>query len=182
MRVVQERDALERGQVLEPERVAHLHRADVRLDRLGNFHRQRLDVERGGRLGEHAALFHAGRVLGPVQVDLHGRLDRDVEPHFLQVDVPHVPPDRIALVLLQDRGVHLGLALQDDVEHGMQSGRAGQRRAELTLADGEGLRCRLPVEDAGNEPLLAQAPGLGRAEPRTFLHFETKSVAGHGGG
>ena len=113
---------------------------------------------------------------------MHGRLDRDVEPDFLQVDVAHVPPDRVALVLLQDRGVHLGLTLEHDVEHRVQPGRAGQRGAKLTLADGERLRRRLAVEDAGNEPLLAQAPGLGRAEPRTFLHLETKSVAGHGGG
>ena len=109
VRVVEERDALERRQVLEPERVAHLHRADVGLDRLGHFHRQRLDVERRGRLRENAALLHAGCVLATVQVNLHGRLDHDVEPDFLQVDVAHVPPDRVALVLLQDRGVHLGL-------------------------------------------------------------------------
>jgi hypothetical protein len=44
------------------------------------------------------------------------------------------------------------------------------------------VRGRLPVEDAGNEPLLAEPSGLGGAEPRTFLHIETKSVAGHGGG
>ena len=78
--------------------------------------------------------------------------------------------------------MHLGLPLQHDVEHRVQPRGAGQRRAELTLADGERLRCRLPVEDARNEALLAQAPGLGRAEPCTFLHLETKSVAGHGGG
>ena len=115
-------------------------------------------------------------------MNLHGRLDHDVEPHFLEIDVAHMPADRVALVLLEDRGVHLGLTLQNDVEHRVQPRGASQRGAKLTLADGEGVRSRLPVEDAGNEPLLAQATGLGRAEPRTFLHFETKSVAGHGGG
>ena len=74
------------------------------------------------------------------------------------------------------------LALEDDVEHGVEAGRAGQGGAQLALADGERLRRRAPVEDAGDEALLAQAPRLGRAEPGPFLHLETKSVAGHGGG
>ena len=124
----------------------------------------------------------AGRVLGAVQVDVDGRLDRDVEPHFLQVDVADVAADRIPLVLLQDRRMRGALALEHDVEHGVQPRGAGQRGAELALADRERLRGRAPVEDARNEALLAQAPRLGRAEPGPFLHLETKSVAGHGGG
>ena len=182
VRVVEEHDALERRQIFEPERVAHLEPADVGLDRLRDLHRQRLDVERRRGLVEDAALLDSGRVLGPVQVDVDGRLDRDVEPHFLQVDVADVAANRIALVLLQDRRMLGGLALEHDVEHGVQAGRAGQRSAEIALADDERLRRRAAVENAGNEPLLAQAPRLGRAEPVAFLHLETKSVAGHGGG
>ena len=79
-------------------------------------------------------------------------------------------------------GCSVRLALEHDVEHGVEPGRAGQRGAKLALADGERLRGRAAVEDARNEALLAQAPRLGRAEPGPFLHLETKSVAGHGGG
>ena len=182
VRVVEERDALELGQVLEPERLAHLEPADVGLDRLGHLHRQRLDVDRRRRLVEDAALLDPRRVLGAVQMDVDGRLDRDVEPHFLQVDVADVAADRIPLVLLQDRRMRGALALEHDVEHGVQPRGAGEGGAELALADRERLRGRAPVEDAGNEALLAQAPRLGRAEPAPFLHLETKSVAGHGGG
>ena len=74
------------------------------------------------------------------------------------------------------------LSFEHDVEHGVQPRGAGQGGAELALADRERLRGRAAVEDARNEPLLAQAPRLGRAEPGPFLHLETKSVAGHGGG
>ena len=45
VRVVEELDALDFGHVLEPERVADLHRADVGVDVLRHLHRQRLDVE-----------------------------------------------------------------------------------------------------------------------------------------
>ena len=79
-------------------------------------------------------------------------------------------------------GCAVRLAFEHDVEHGVQPRGAGQRGAEVALADGECLRARAPVEDARNEALLAQAPRLGRAEPGPFLHLETKSVAGHGGG
>ena len=182
MQVVEERDALELRQVLEAKCVAHLHAADVGLDALRDLHRQRLDVQRRAGLREHAALLDAGCVLGAVEVDVDGRLDRDVEADLQQVDVADVAADRIALVLLQDRRVRRGLTVEHDVEHGVQAGRAGQRGAEIALVDDERLRAGLAVEDAGNEPLLAQAPRLGRAEPFAFLYLETKSVAGHGGG
>ena len=182
VRIVEEDDAFDRRQILEPERVADLHPADVGLDRLGDLHRQRLDVDRRRWLREHAALLDAGRVLGAVEMDVDGRLDRDVESHFLQVDVADVAADRVALVLLEDRRLRRRLAVDDDVEHRVQARRAGQRRAQLALVDGERLRRRTAVEDARNEALLAQAPRLGRAEPLTCLYLQTKSVAGHGGG
>ena len=83
-------DALDRRDVLEPERVADLHAADVGLDALRDLHRQRLDVELELRLRDDAALLHAGRILG-AELDVHGRLDRDVEADLEQVDVADVP-------------------------------------------------------------------------------------------
>jgi hypothetical protein len=182
VRVVQEGDALERRQVFEPQRLAHLEPTDVGLDRLRHLHRQSLDVERRRRLVEHAALLDPRSVLGAVEVDVDGRLDGDVEADFLKVDVAEVTADRVALVLLEDRRVRRRLPLEHDVEHGVEPGRPGQSGAKLPLADRERLRRRTAVEDARDEALLAQAPGLGRAEPAAFLHLETKPVAGHGGG
>ena len=182
MRIVDEADALDPRQVLEPQRVADLHPADVGLDRLGHLQRQRLDGDRRCGLREDAAFLDPGRVLGAVQVYGDGRLNRDVEPHLLQIDVADVAANRVALVLLEDRRVRGRLPLEHDVEHGVQAGRAGERAPELALVDREGLRARLAVEDAWNQPLLAQAPRLGRAESLTFLHFQSKSLAGHGGG
>ena len=144
MRVVQEEDALDRGDVLEPQRVADLHAAHVDLDRLRHLHRQRLDVQHAGGRRQHAALAHAGSVLRTGQVERDGRLDRLVEAHLLQVDVPDVTADRIALVRLEDGRVGVTLAVEDDVEHRVQARGAGQRRAQHAPVDDEGARGRFP--------------------------------------
>ena len=180
--VVQEGDAFDLRQVLEPQRVADLHPAHIGVDRLRHLHRQRLHVEHTGGRREDTALAHAGSVLGADQVNGDRCLDRLVEADLLQVDVLHMTANRIALVLLEDGRVRVRLALQHHVEHGVQARRAGQGGAEQAAFDGERVSGPLAVEDARNEALLAQAPRLGRAEPLTFLHIEAKSVSGHGRG
>ena len=52
---------------------------------LGNLHRQRLDVDLALHLREHPAFLHPRRLAN--QLDGDARLDRLVEPHFVQVDV-----------------------------------------------------------------------------------------------
>ena len=52
------------------------------------------------------------------------------------------------------------LALDDDVEDRVQSRRPGQGLAKLPLGDAERVRrLAAPVEDAGDQPLPAQAAG-----------------------
>ena len=109
-------------------------------------------------------------------------LDRPVEPHLLQVDVRHAAAHRIDLVLLEDRGVRLALAVDLDVEDRVQAAGAGQRAAELPLRDGDRDRLAAAVEDARHEPLLAQAARLGRAEPLALGDDEFGAFSGHSGG
>jgi hypothetical protein len=75
-----------------------------------------------------------------------------------------------------------GLALEDHVEHGVETRGAGQRCAQLALADRDRPRGRLPVQHARNEALLAQAPRLGRAEPLALLDLQTMTLSSHDAG
>ena len=126
---------------------------------LRDLHRQGLDVDLALHLREHAAFLHARRLAD--ELDGHARLDRLVEPHFLEVDVRDVAADRILLVVLENRGVRGVLAFDDDVEDRVQPSLAGQHPAEVALRHGDGVGAlALAVEDAGDEAGLAQAPGL----------------------
>ena len=64
----------------------------------------------------------------------------------------------------------------------VQAGWAGQRGAELALANHERL-VDLAVEDAGNQALAAQALRIARAQlvGAALLDLESDPVPGHGG-
>ena len=102
------------------------------------------------------------------------RAYRFVEAHLLQVDVGERALDRILLVLLEDRRARRLLAVERDVEDRVQARTARQRAPELALGDGKRVRfLPAPVEDAGNQPLLAQAahsrvPRLSRSSTRSL--------------
>ena len=64
LEVVEERDAVRRGDRRQRERVVDLHRGHVVRDRVRDVTRQRLDVDLARLLGEHAALGDARRVVG----------------------------------------------------------------------------------------------------------------------
>src|SRR5919201_1862954 len=53
-------------------------------------------------------------------------MDRLVEPHLVEVDVGDVAAQRILLVVLEDRRVRVAVAVEDDVEDGVQSAGAGE--------------------------------------------------------
>ena len=78
--------------------------------------------------------------------------------------------------------MHGRLPLDHDVEDRVQPRCPGHRRAQLSLRNDDRARVTLPVENAGDEPLRAQAPGVARAELLALAHFELQPVSGHGGG
>ena len=110
------------------------------------------------------------------------RVDRLVEPDLAQVDVRDRAADRILLVLGEDRGMDCLLPLDDDVEDRVQPRRARHRRPKLALGDDDRARVTLPVQDAGDQPLRAKAPGAARADVLALAHFELQPVSRHGGG
>ena len=63
---------------------------------------ERLDVELVGDLLEHATLLDAGRLLGALHVDRDLRLDLLVEADLEQIDVQHLVPNGMALLVLDD--------------------------------------------------------------------------------
>ena len=146
----------------------------------GHVRRQRLDVELARDEREHAARLHAGRLADELHDDR--RMDRLVEPHLTQIDVRDRAANRILLVLGEDRRMHRLLALDDDVEDRVKPGRACHHGTKLPLGDGDRARVTLPVQDAGDEPLRAEAPGAARADLLALAHFELQSVSRHGGG
>jgi hypothetical protein len=182
LRIVEERGALGHDDVGDPQRPVQLELRDVEIDVLRHLERQRLDVELAQRLREHAALAHTRRVLAPGQLDGDRRMNRLVEPDLLQVDVHHVPAHLVQLVVLEDRGVALARAVDLDVEDRVEAAGAGQRAPELALLHADRNRLAAPVEDAGDEALLAQAPRLGRAEPRALRNRQLCPLSGHTGG
>ena len=149
---------------------------------LWDLQRQRFHGHLAQRLREHASLAHARRVVAAVELDGDRGLDGLVEPHLLQVDVRDAAPHGIDLVLLEDRRVRLSLAVDLDVEDRVQAGRTGERAPELALGDGDRHRLAVPVEDARDEPLLAQTARLGRAEPLALNDDESGAFSGHSGG
>ena len=162
MRIVEKRDLVDRRHVREAEHVAHLHVRDVDLDVLRHVGRQRFDVELARDEREHAARLDAGRLAD--ELDDDRRVDRLVEANLAQVDVRDRAADRILLVLGENRRMHGRLTLDDDVENRVEPRRAGHDRAKLPLGNDDRARVTLPVQNAGDEPLRAEAPGVTRAE------------------
>src|SRR5262249_2969233 len=117
-----------------------------------------------------------------VGVDGNARLARWVEPHLLQVDVRDVTAKRILLVVLEDRRVRRLLSFEDDVENRVEAARARQDAAKLALRDADGVRLlAVAVEDAGDEPFVAEAPSARRAAVFPLLDLQFHAFAGHRG-
>ena len=86
----------------------------------------------------------------------------------------------VELVVLDHRVMSLLLALEDDVEEGVQAVVACQRPTELTLFDAELVRLvPVPVQHPGNEAFRAQPPGLGAPARLPRLHLQLDSLASH---
>ena len=152
--------ALHRGEL---KGVVDLHRGDVDDDAVGDVGRQRFDRDLAGDVLEHAAVFDAGGVLGALELDRDLGLDRLVELHLLQVDVLEAAADRVQLLLLDDDRdgfaaldleVEERVALADDV-----------RTSRSATWNGGRLRAA-GVDDAGHQPVAAQAAGGAGAELR----------------
>ena len=180
MRIVEKRDLVDRRNVGEAEHVAHLHVRDVDLDVLRHVSGQRFDVELARDEREHAAGLHAGRLAD--ELDDDRRVDRLVEANLAQVDVRDRAADRILLVLGENRRMHGRLALDHDVEDRVEPRRAGHDRAKLPLGNDDRARVTLPVQNAGDEALRAEAPGVTRAEILALANFELQPLSRHGGG
>jgi hypothetical protein len=179
LRVVEVGDALGgRAQVDEAQGVADRHAAHVQLEVLGDLHRQGLDPDLARDLREHAAFGDADGLADELHHDL--RLDRLVEPHLLEVDVDQAALHGVLLVILEDRRVSGLLALEGDVEDRVKTLSAGQHPAQLALGHADRVRLlAAPVEDARNQPLLAQAARLGGAAALALLYLQLHSLAGH---
>ena len=167
-------------EVRQAERVADAERGDVGLEAaLRDLERQRLDVDLVRDLVQDAALAHADRVAD--ERDLDRGLDRLVEADLLEVDVRDLAAHLVALVLLEDRRVSRA-AVDLDVEHGVRPGRARERRPQVALGDRDRDRLGPPVEDARDQPLLAQAARLRRPEQGPLRNNELDALSGHSGG
>ena len=101
----------------------------------------------------------------------------------MEVDVRERSAQRMLLVLLQHRVMRRLLALDDDIDDGVQARGAREGDAEVTLADHDRAGMTLPVENAGNEPLPTQPSRVPRAGLRrsALAHLECDPVVGHGG-
>ena len=146
---------------------------------LGNLERQRLDAQLAQRLRGDAALAHARRFLGAEQVDRDRRVDRLVEADLLQVDVRDAAAHRVHLVVLEDRRVRAAGAVDLDVEDRVEARGARERAAQLALGDRDRDRLAAPVEHAGDEPLLAQAARLARAQVAPRGDDQLGALSGH---
>ena len=129
-----------------------------------------------GDVLEHAALRDAGGVLGADQLDRDVGLDLLVELDLVQVEVQEVVADGVALLLLEhhrdrrralDLDVEEGAAVDEHVAH------RTRRRLERT-----GL-VAAAVDDAGHQPVAAQAAALARAELGSRLSLQGDAVGGH---
>ena len=144
-----------------------------------DLHEVRLDLNLAQRLREHTALLDAGRVLAADQVHRHRSRDRLIEANLVQVDVRDAAPHFVHLVVLEDRGVGGASAVDLDVEDRVETGGARQRAPELALLDGDRDRLAAPVEDAGDDPLAAEAACLARAEVLALLDDQLCAFSGH---
>ena len=84
-----------------------------------------LDAQLARDLLDDATLLRAGGLSDELHV--HGRLDRAVEAHLVEVDVGERAPDRVPLEVLEDGMVRGRLALDDDVDDRVEARPAGQR-------------------------------------------------------
>jgi len=121
-------------------------------------------------------------VVAADEVDGDRGLDRLVEADLVQVDVRDAAPHLVHLVVLENRGVGAALAVDLHVENRVQARGAGQRPAELAFLDGDRDGLAAPVEDAGNEPLAAQAASLARAETLALADDQLGAFSSHSGG
>ncbi len=110
---------------------------------------------------EHAALLDAGGVLGADQLDRDVGLDLLVELDLVEVEVQEVVADGVALLLLEHHR-NRRRALDLDVEEGAAVDQDVAHRTRLDL-ERTGL-VAAAVDDAGHQPLAAQATALARAE------------------
>ena len=134
---------------------------DVDDDPVGNLGRQRLHRDLAGDVLHHAALLDPGSVLGALELDRDLGLDLLVEPHLLEVEVLEAAPDGVSLLLL-DHHRDRGRALDLEVEEGVALGDHVLRRA-LRHLERAGL-CAAAVDDAGDQPVTAQAAAGAGAE------------------
>ena len=171
---------LDRRDVREPEDVADLQLGDVDVDVLRNVRGQRLDVELARDEREHAAGLDAAAspTSWTTTVAWIGWSSRTSRRSMCEI----VPRIGSCWYSARIDGCTVCLALDDDVEDRVQARRAGHRGAELALGNDDRACVTLPVEDAGDEPLRAQAPRAARAEILALAHFELQPVSGHGGG
>ena len=126
---------------------------------LGDVGDDALDGDLADRLVEHAADLDA---LG-LALEAHGDhgLDGLVQADLLQVEVDDGVLDLVELEILDDGLVAALLALEGDVEHGVQCRRSVARAvAQHVRLDGDehGVLA-VAVEHAGDEPRLAQPLG-----------------------
>ena len=180
MRIVEKRDLVDRRNVSEAEHVAHVHMGDVDLDVLWHVSGQRFDVELARDERQHAARLRADRLAD--ELDDDRRVDRLIQANLAQVDVRDGAADRILLILGENRRMHGRLTLDHDVENRVEPRRARHDRAKLPLRNDDRARVTLPVQNAGDEALRAEAPGVTRAEFLALANFELQPLSRHGGG
>src|SRR3954469_22211377 len=134
-RVVEVGHALERREVDETQRIADGHAADIEIDVLRHFHRERLHADLTLNLRKDAAFLRAGRLAD--QLNRDGRLDGLVEADFLEIDVRDVAANRILLVVLEDRRVRRLLPLEHHVQDGVQPALPRQNTTEVALRNAD---------------------------------------------
>src|SRR6266545_298484 len=181
-RIVEEREPFARGEIAETKRVAHRHSADVELEMLGHLHGERFDIHLADNLRERPAFAHARRILGAQKHNRHGRRDRLIEADLLEIDVDELSPQRILLVVLEDRRASRLLAVHHDVEDRVHAAATGEHASQLALGYTERMRvAAAPVEDAWNEALATQPAGFARACLHTRRDFQPDAFTGHFG-
>ena len=117
-----------------------------------------------------------GAVLGAEQLDRDVGLDLDVELDLLEVEMDEVAANRVALLLL-DHDRNRARPLDLDVDQGTAVDEDVADRASLGLK-GAGI-VAAAVDDAGDEPLAAQAAARARAEIGARLGFQGCAVGCH---
>ena len=178
--VIEERHPGDRRNIVQPEALAELERAEIDLDVLRNGGGQGFDAQLAGNLRHHTSDLGPGRL--PDELNGDRRLNWLIEPDLVEVDVRDRAADGVLLVLLENRVVGRLCTLDHHVDDRVEPGGAGQREPKLPLSDEKGLVC-LAVEDAGDQSLTPQALHVARAElvGAALLNLECDSVPGHGG-